>query len=217
MEESAKHIDSLVEERENSEKLLCIQNSLIHCSPQIIKPGRKLVKEGKVLKMTGMAGSVMYLVAMTDILLFCKIKKDNITSKNALKSTAILPLKKCRFTQNATMRKIHISCENDEIEMYIETVKEFNQWIDALKESHKNIIYNRCTLRKESSARYPAFKKDLKCYNEVGLSPSLSQRKRKAAKSTKNVSDGEWINFKFVLHSYSQNVSNFLCLKWLSV
>ncbi|KAI4471234.1 faciogenital dysplasia protein [Holotrichia oblita] len=184
VEESAKHIDSLVEERENSERLLHIQNSLMNCSPQIIKPGRKLIKEGKVLKMTGMVGSVMYLVAMTDILMFCKIKKDNITSKNALKSAAILPLKKCRFTQNATMRKIHISCENDEIEIYIETVKDFNQWIDALKESHKNIIYNRCTLRKESSARYPVFKKDINCYNEVGISPGVPHRKRKTPKAT---------------------------------
>ncbi|GJQ70958.1 RhoGEF4 [Trypoxylus dichotomus] len=184
VEEAAKHIDSLVEERENSERLLGIQNSLINYTPQIIKPGRKLIKEGKVLKMTETIGNVMYLIAMTDILMFCKIKKENIKSKNALKCNTILPLNKCRFTQNATMRKIHISCENDEIEIYIETVKDFNRWIDVLKESHKNIIYNRYTLRKESSARRSAHYVNLSSYNEIGVSPGVPQRKGKTVTST---------------------------------
>lgn len=161
---------------------------MVNYNPQIIKPGRKLVKDGKVLKMIGTVRNITYLVAMTDILMFCKIKKENINSKNALKCSTILPLNKCQFSQNAIMRKIHIACENVNIDIYIETIKDFEQWIDVLKESHKNVIYNRYTLRKESSARRPAYKENLSNYNEVGVSPGVTQKKRKTASSSVNVS-----------------------------
>lgn len=184
-----------MEDRENSEKLLRIQHSLTNQRPQIIKPGRKLLKEGKVLNMTEAGANIMYLVGMTDILMLCKIKKENLKSKNALKCSTILPLNKCRFSQNVNLRKIHISCENNDIEILIETVKDFHHWIDMLKESHKNIIINRYTLRKESSARRPAFKDHVINYNEIGLSPGVPQRKRRISEMPPDVSNSFEVNY----------------------
>lgn len=46
----ADHIDNLVKDQENVSRMIAIQRCLVGGKPNIVVPGRKLVKEGSVVK-----------------------------------------------------------------------------------------------------------------------------------------------------------------------
>lgn len=50
VERTASHINGLVQEQENMEKMIQLQRSLHHGRPGIITPGRKFLKEGILMK-----------------------------------------------------------------------------------------------------------------------------------------------------------------------
>ncbi|XP_022910854.2 rho guanine nucleotide exchange factor 39 [Onthophagus taurus] len=178
VEKSAKHIDTLVEQKENSIRLVEIQTALIDHKPIIIKPGRFLIHEGPVLKIVASSVCPIYLILLNDIILFCKTKKKTVKTKNCLKCEMIYPLASCKIVEKVISRNIHISCENENVMIFIEKPKEFTKWITTLKDAQTKAVLNRMTLRKESSLRKPAHYKNLNQYNEVDLSPCVPQRKR---------------------------------------
>jgi hypothetical protein len=50
VEESAAHVDSLLSDQEQLERLFDLQESLADNWPQVIKPGRTFLKEGSFMK-----------------------------------------------------------------------------------------------------------------------------------------------------------------------
>jgi hypothetical protein len=52
VEKAADHINGLVQEQANMQRMLELQNCLCNGKPRIITPGRRLLKEGLLLKVS---------------------------------------------------------------------------------------------------------------------------------------------------------------------
>lgn len=76
IENTVSHINSVVEDQENLTMMLNIQNSLTNRIPHIVKPSRKVIKEGVLLKYSA-NGTLLkrYCVLCSDIFMYCKILK----------------------------------------------------------------------------------------------------------------------------------------------
>lgn len=77
IESAINHINSVVEDQENIQKMLNIQNSLFNRIPNIMRSvSRKFIKEGMLYKYSA-SGTMMkrYCVLCSDIFMYCKILK----------------------------------------------------------------------------------------------------------------------------------------------
>lgn len=77
IESSINHINSVVEDQENTQKMLNVQNSLSGRQPNIMKSvSRRFVKEGMLFKYSANGAMVKrYCVLFSDIFMYCKILK----------------------------------------------------------------------------------------------------------------------------------------------
>lgn len=183
IEEAADHINKIVEDQENMQRLLEIQRFLKSGEPNIVKPGRTLAKEGILVKMgTKTAPSEkLYTVLMNDIILFGKMKKDELKI-NSMKCVSIFPLGKCKVLEILDKGCMKILCQEEELILYHEQFSETKSWIKATKEAIDTHLSGKKTLRKDSSSRRPVKRKDLFEYHEVGISPGKPlMKKRKLA------------------------------------
>ena len=74
------HINEQLREHENNMKVVDIQKSLAGGFPKIIAPGRKLLKQGNLMKVPrtgGNSGQPRYFVLFSDMIMYCKIKTNN--------------------------------------------------------------------------------------------------------------------------------------------
>lgn len=71
VESTVAHINSVIEDQESTQVLINLQNSLMNRSPNIVKPSRKIIKEGMLMKMSG-SGSTLkrYCILMSDIFMY---------------------------------------------------------------------------------------------------------------------------------------------------
>ena len=82
------HINEQLREHENSIKMIDIQKSLSGGFPKIIAPGRKMLKQGNLMKVPrtgGCSGQPRYFVLFSDMVMYCKIKSNNTTISNHLR------------------------------------------------------------------------------------------------------------------------------------
>lgn len=76
IENTVSHINSVVEDQENLTMMLNIQNSLTNRIPHIVKPSRKVIKEGVLFKYSANGALLKrYCVLCSDIFMYCKILK----------------------------------------------------------------------------------------------------------------------------------------------
>ncbi|CAO1347552.1 unnamed protein product [Diamesa serratosioi] len=177
IENTVSHINSVVEDQENLTMMLNIQNSLTNRIPHIVKPSRKVVKEGVLFKYSA-NGTLLkrYCVLCSDIFMYCKILKERkITAdgavENSLDCCCIFPLKKCKV-QEIFAGKFKITCQGDGIIMCSEDVKTGRSWIQSIKETIDEHVEGRKTIRKDSSKRLPMRKKEAKKFeSREALSP----------------------------------------------
>lgn len=176
----AEHINKIVDDHENMQRLLELQRSMRSGEPNIIKPGRKLLKEGILTKMSTKQGhsEKLYTVLMNDIIMFNKLKRDELTL-NSMKCLCIFPLSKCRVIEIFDKGCLRIVCQEEELILYNDQYSETKKWVNAISDSIENYLSDRKTLRKDSSSRRPAKRKDLHEYHEAGLSPGRPLKKRK--------------------------------------
>ncbi|CAH1113184.1 unnamed protein product [Psylliodes chrysocephalus] len=178
--EAADHINKIVEDQENMQRLLELQRCLKSGEPNIIKPGRMLIKEGILNKMAtkNTPSEKLYTVLMNDILLFGKMKREEL-KVNSLKCFSIFPLGKCKVLEILDKGCMKILCQDEELILYHEQFSETKSWIDKVRECIEVYICDRKTLRKDSSSRRPVKRKDLHEYHEIGLSPGIPLKKKK--------------------------------------
>lgn len=76
IESTINHINSVVEDQDNIQALLNIQNSLVNRIPHIVRPSRRLLKEGVLFKYSA-NGTMMkrHCILCSDIFMYCKIIK----------------------------------------------------------------------------------------------------------------------------------------------
>ncbi|XP_066148998.1 rho guanine nucleotide exchange factor 39 [Euwallacea fornicatus] len=181
IDEAASHINNVVEEQENAQRLLELQRYLRSGDPNIIMPGRRLKKEGILHKMSikqNGHSEKLYVVLMNDIIMFNKMKSKDLII-GSLKTYCILPLNKCKVTEILDKGCLKINCQDEELILYHDQLSEMLAWIEDIKKAIDNYLEDRKTLRKESSNRRPVKRKDLNEYHEVGISPGQPLKKRK--------------------------------------
>lgn len=163
------------------QRLIELQRCMLNGEPTIIGPGRYLIKEGPLLKISTKStfSAKRYIVLTNDIIMFCKMKKEDL-KVNSLKCSGIYPLGKCKVQEVLDKGAFKIICQNLETVLYHESFSETIKWVDDIKEAIQICVDDRKTLKKESTVRRPVKRKDLAEYNEVGLSPGKKLRKRKS-------------------------------------
>ncbi|XP_017775028.1 PREDICTED: putative protein tag-52 [Nicrophorus vespilloides] len=198
LEAVARHINTLVEERENSQRLLELLRCMKNGKELVIQPGRKLIKEGILVQTIPKRNNTekVYLVLMSDIIMLCHIRKTNLCMPNSLKCHSIYPLNKCKVTQNTKTKMFEITCHDESVVLHHQKVQDTDEWIDVINSSILKCIRNRNTLRKGSSSRRPAGKDNLRPYMDVGVSPGVSRiRKRRRTEENVEREDGKMIRY----------------------
>ncbi|KAJ8950622.1 hypothetical protein NQ318_010821 [Aromia moschata] len=187
IEEAAEHINKIVEDQENMQRLLEFQRCLRSGELNVIMPGRKLLKEGILMKLptNNIHSERIFVVLMSDIIVFSKMKSEE-PKVNSLKCTSIFPLGKCKVIELLDKGCLRIICQEEEFVLYHDQFSETKKWITKIKEAIQIHVSNRKTLRKESSAWRPVKRKDIHEYHEVGLSPGRPLKKRKTAEAAES-------------------------------
>lgn len=180
IEEAARHINRLVEEQEHAQLMLELQRCLVNQQPSLIKPGRRIIKQGVLNKMSrkGTHSYKRYFVLMSDLIMYCKMKNSNLKSPNSLVCSAILPLSKCKVTEMHSKGCFKINCQDEELVLYDTKLCKTEEWVAALKTALKHYVESRLTLRKESTMRRPVKRKHFDEYEGPDLSPGKPLRKR---------------------------------------
>ncbi|KAK5642569.1 hypothetical protein RI129_008736 [Pyrocoelia pectoralis] len=180
VESVALHLNNLVEDQENAQLLLEFQRSLLHSFPSVIRPGRRLIKKGILTVISPIDKKCKRcIVLMSDILMYCKIKKNDVNLPNSLKCSGIYPLNKCKLVKNLSKGAFTINCEDESLTAYHEHASEIDDWVKAIEDRIKQYLTERKTLRKDSSGRRPVVdKRNLGQYQELGVSPGVPRRKR---------------------------------------
>ncbi|KAL1456327.1 hypothetical protein WDU94_001066 [Cyamophila willieti] len=162
-------------------RLVEVQRNLAGGKPTIVVPGRQLVREGTLMKMSMKGGnkkaSAVYMVLLSDMILYCKEWK--VSEK--LRCERVLPISKCSV--NKLMFKqglFNLRCQSVSYILYSPTTsEEGNEWYNAIKRTIEEHQAKFQTLRKKYSSRNALKRKDLDKLNDaVTLKP---KRKRKAS------------------------------------
>ncbi|XP_055597076.1 putative protein tag-52 [Uranotaenia lowii] len=163
VEQSVSHINSVVEDYENTQRLITIQNALTTKSLKIVNPGRKVLKEG-VLRKVKPDGttSKKYGILMSDMFIYCRMLKDvdHLMSENGLECCCMFPLKKCKVVE-MFRGNFKLSCSGDGIIFTAESPEDNQSWLQAIREAIELHVQCRKTLRKLSSNRKPLRKKHI--------------------------------------------------------
>ncbi|XP_037044083.1 FYVE, RhoGEF and PH domain-containing protein 6-like [Bradysia coprophila] len=195
VENTVSHMNSVVQEQEVTQMVINLQNSLVDQVPKIIKPSRKIIKEGVLQKMSSSGVTLKrYCVLMSDIFMYCKILKDrnkNTMVSNSLQCSCIFPLKKCRISE-VFPGTFKITCQGDGIILCADDVGISKCWMTAIKETIELHIQCRKTIRKGSSKRTPMRNKALKNFevDEV-LSPTKKKYDYDSVYRCSDFSDSE--------------------------
>ncbi|EDV95919.1 rhoGEF domain-containing protein gxcJ [Drosophila grimshawi] len=187
IEATASHINSCVEDQEITQYLIHLQNSLVNRTPNIVKPSRRVIKEGMLYKITHKGQQIRrYCVLMSDIFMYCKVIKErasNTQVENSLECCCIFPLKKCKV-YDMLPGNFKLSCQSDGILFGSDDIQLARTWVSFIRDAIDLHVQCRKTLRKDSSKRTPIRKKDMKKFGaDYVLSPN-SNNKRKCEYET---------------------------------
>uniref|UniRef100_A0A336M426 CSON008359 protein n=1 Tax=Culicoides sonorensis TaxID=179676 RepID=A0A336M426_CULSO len=175
IENTVQHINSVIEDQEHVQSLINLQNSLTNRSPSIVKPCRKILKEGVLAKVLTSGGEQKYYcVLMSDIFMYCKVLKkrpNNTVVENSLQCCCIYPLRKSKVSEMFSAN-FKLSCQGEGIIFHAENDLHCREWVQDIKQVIDMLVESRKTLRKESSRKRPVKKKQLKYFEtEYILSP----------------------------------------------
>uniref|UniRef100_A0A1B6DCI2 DH domain-containing protein n=1 Tax=Clastoptera arizonana TaxID=38151 RepID=A0A1B6DCI2_9HEMI len=173
------HINGLVKELESMHRLIDIQRCFKGGNPIIISPGRKLIKEGRLLKVSrnGNLSQECYNILLTDSFLYCKIKKhlidDIAIDTNSLECCFIFPLKKCSVELVLSHSVFKLSCNGEIMIFYSHDYNLIEEWVKAIITEKKKIGLT--TVGKKSSAQQPLCNKESTNQN-IAIGPHKNQR-----------------------------------------
>ena len=135
IEKAARHINTFIEQYEESQKLLKLQKCIVN-PINLVKPGRKLIKEGALMRVSRRGNSAYrrYFVLLNDILLYCKGDPQN-----SLTICCVLPLNKCKIESVLSGGLFRVTCLNETLLLYSEK-DDSNLWIAAIQSSIKKVL-----------------------------------------------------------------------------
>ncbi|XP_076052966.1 FYVE, RhoGEF and PH domain-containing protein 3-like isoform X2 [Oratosquilla oratoria] len=171
----AEHINKCVCEGECVQRMLLLQKAFKYGQPNIIAPGRTLLKEGRLHKVSrkGSGSHERLFFLFSDMLVYTKIpSSSSMTTSNSLQMghvveykagslqcCCVLPLKHCTVTpifgSSNQCKTFRICCESENLVLYSSDADEGNSWLLAIEEAIARLAAKRRTLRKESSSKKP--------------------------------------------------------------
>ena len=182
--EVAQHIEERLKEHEMTKIMLNIQKSLAGGQPNIISPGRRLLKQGKLMKVPragGTHGQQRYFVLFSDILMYCKLKYGlpnnwSPPRTGALECGCVFPLKAVKAEMVVGKGVFKLTCQKEELILYSVEGGSAQEWVDSIKDAINVYKRNASTLRKESSKREPIKRPDLMKMRRESLSQLMRCR-----------------------------------------
>lgn len=167
VEKAAVHTNDLVAQNEGTRRLLKLQKSIVN-GVNLVKPGRKLTKEGTLMKVSRNRDTAYrrYFVLLNDTLLYCKGKPEN-----SLIVRCVLPLNKCKVESVLSGGLFRVTCLEETLLLYSED-GDSKDWLQSLEKAIEKYTECRQTLRKDSSSRKPLR------HNKVCLFPSEDVQER---------------------------------------
>lgn len=173
--EVAEHINRSISKAENLQRMLMIQRAFKRGHPSIIAPGRHLLKEGILHKVSrnGNGSQPRLFFLFTDILLYTKLPTVNLArtpttssgdvldvdyKPNSLECCCLLPLRHCFIVPvlgNGQQGLFRLRCESEDMLLYSSDNPTQSEWVSTLSKAVKEAVEKRKTLRKDSSARKP--------------------------------------------------------------
>ncbi|XP_045595613.1 rho guanine nucleotide exchange factor 39 isoform X2 [Procambarus clarkii] len=173
--EVAEHINRSISKAENLQRMLMIQRAFKRSQPNIIAPGRHLLKEGILHKVSrnGSSSQPRLFFLFTDILLYTKLPTANIANTstsssgdvldveykpNSLECCCLLPLRHCSVVSvlgNGQQGLFRLKCESEDMLLYSSDNTGGSKWVSTLIEAVREAVDKRKTLRKDSSSRKP--------------------------------------------------------------
>ncbi|XP_011059980.1 PREDICTED: FYVE, RhoGEF and PH domain-containing protein 2-like isoform X3 [Acromyrmex echinatior] len=173
IEKSAKHINTLIAQNEETQKLLNLQKCIV-TSINLVKPGRMLIKQGPLMRVSRRGNSTYrrYFVLLNDTLLYCKGEPET-----SLNISCVLPLNKCSLTCVLSKKLFRITCLHETFLLYSENA-DSAEWIQSIQNAIKKYTECRQTLRKESSSRKPLRHKNINEFSSDDIPKKSIKRKR---------------------------------------
>ncbi|KAG7210374.1 hypothetical protein KM043_011908 [Ampulex compressa] len=173
IEKAAKHINSLVAQNEETQKLLRLQRCIVN-PINLVKPGRKLIKQGALMRVSRRGNSAYrrYFILLSDTLLYCKGDPEN-----SLTVCCVLPLNKCKVECVLSGGLFRVTCLDEILLLYSEK-NESNLWIESIQNTIKKYTECRQTLRKDSSSRKPLRHRNINEFPSENLPKASGKRKR---------------------------------------
>ena len=184
----ARHINEQIRDQENMQRMIRIQKSLFHGKPKIVTPGRRFVREGNLRKVSSDGDSTheRYFILFSDMLLYCKLRNSDLSQQGSLVCSCILPLRHCQAEAVMGDGLFKVTCKEESILLCSRTADEGRQWVQDINRAVQQLEANFRTLRKESSARKPIRKQQLRRRHADSLSRIFHQRKNSEQKKTDN-------------------------------
>ncbi|XP_014294343.1 FYVE, RhoGEF and PH domain-containing protein 3 [Halyomorpha halys] len=183
VEKATEHINALVSDQENMERIIELQKSFVSGDPILICPGRKLIKEGSLMKISkkGKRPRQIYLILMSDVIVCCKMTGALFGEANSLRCSCILPLNRCLIHPGA--KNFQIICNPVTLTLFSEQPYTMETWITIIKQAILKEQQNQETLKRKGSLRHFRIK-DIN-----SLSSSVVPKKRKQLEDNYEVSD----------------------------
>jgi len=184
------HINDQIREHDNNQLLVSIQRSLVGGLPRIIKPGRKLVRHGNLMKVNRSGGGhaqPRHFVLMTDLMMYCKIKSGVPTTADgrlelpradALEVCCVLPLKHTSVEHVVGKGVFTIKCQKEELVVYT-TNKNGDgdaNWVEDIQRTIAQLKKNSASLKRESNKFEPMRKPDILKLRRESLSKIMLMR-----------------------------------------
>ena len=183
------YINDQIKDYENSRIMIDIQKSLQGGVPKIIKPDRKLIKQGNLMKVNKNGGHAQprYVILFSDMLMYCKIKGNihggvlELPKHDALEVCAVLPLKHTVVDEVVGKGVFTIKCQKEHLVLYSPNAED-SDWVDIIQKAIKTLKKNKASLRRESSTFEPMRKPDLIKIRRESLGKIMLMRKTEESK-----------------------------------
>ncbi|EGI62177.1 E3 ubiquitin-protein ligase Topor [Acromyrmex echinatior] len=207
IEKSAKHINTLIAQNEETQKLLNLQKCIV-TSINLVKPGRMLIKQGPLMRVSRRGNSTYrrYFVLLNDTLLYCKGEPET-----SLNISCVLPLNKCSLTCVLSKKLFRITCLHETFLLYSENA-DSAEWIQSIQNAIKKYTECRQTLRKESSSRKPLRHKNINEFSSDDIPKKSIKRKRCIKDEQVSLDTSNIIYFKKDNEMDEDTQSNNICL-----
>lgn len=165
------HINEQLREHENSLRMLDIQKSLQGGQPKILVPGRRMVKQGNLMKVprAGGAAQPRYFVLFSDMIMYCKIKSVQngssncmltLPKANSLECGLAMPLKTTEVETLVGRGVFKLKCEKEQLILYSnDSSSNSEEWVKVINETIEKHKRDEATLKKEGSTRRDPIKR----------------------------------------------------------